>query len=110
MLKPNETVSVYVNQAEREGYVLAVLEDKALIEYEMPKGTTALRIVSIDDVDAYPYKTPSYLTLSAKWIIAMYEQGTLENMIGNPQGGGERWLRKRGFNTRIEKVLERLPQ
>ena len=105
MLEPNETVLVYVNQAEREGYVLAVLENEALIEYEMPKGTTALRIVPADNIDAYPYKSPSYLTLSAKWIVAMYEQGTLENMIGNPQGGGQRWLAKKGFNVRIEKVI-----
>ncbi len=105
MLEPNEAVLIYVNQAEREGYVLAVLGTEALIEYEMPKGTTALRIVPVDNIDHYPYKTPSYLTLASKWILAMNEQGTLENLIGNPQGGGQRWLTKRGFNVKIEKVI-----
>jgi hypothetical protein len=107
MLLPEESVEIYVNQNTREGYVLAVVKDEALIEYEMPNGTTALRIVPRDNPDAYPYKRANYLTLSAKWIKAMSNQGTLIHMIANPQRGGRDWLKHRGFYSRIEKVIEK---
>lgn len=44
--KPLDALEVHVNQGWREAYVLAVLDDEALIEYEMPRGSTALWLVS----------------------------------------------------------------
>ena len=70
MLTPRETITVHVNQSDREGYVLAVIGSEALIEYEMPKGTTALRIVPIDDENAYPYKSISC------WIVSLLHHET----------------------------------
>ena len=38
--EPNDGIDVWANQAEREGYVLATIGDKVMLEYEMP-GTTS---------------------------------------------------------------------
>ena len=72
-----DSVDIWSNQNWREGTVLAVIDDQALIEYDMPSGSTSLRInrvIGHHFVGAY--RTPSYRTLPKKWIAAMHEQGT----------------------------------
>jgi hypothetical protein len=44
--RPLDKLEVHVNEGIRDAYVLAVLDDEALIEYEMPRGPTALWIIS----------------------------------------------------------------
>ena len=51
MLQINDELNVYRNQLDREAIVLAVWKHKALIEYTMPNGTSALNIIASDDVD-----------------------------------------------------------
>lgn len=71
-----------VNQGWREATCLAVLGDDALIEYEMPSGTTALRIVLAADPDG-TYINMSYYDLPKKWLREMAAWGIC--WIGNPQ-------------------------
>ncbi len=82
------TLSVHVNQGEREALVVAVLEKEALIEYEMPAGTSSLLLIKRN---AYPkveiIRNISY-NLPRKWIAAIYEGRLgLHNLIWNPQAG-----------------------
>ncbi len=44
--EPGDNVEITRNQGKREAVVLAVIGDKVLIEYTMPKGTTALNITT----------------------------------------------------------------
>jgi hypothetical protein len=44
-----EVVSVYINQANRDGVVLSVVNDRALVEYAMPRGRTFLLILNVVD-------------------------------------------------------------
>src|SRR5262245_28661647 len=43
-----DQLTVRANQNYREAYVLAVIGDEALIEYEMPGGTTALWVIDVN--------------------------------------------------------------
>jgi hypothetical protein len=81
----NDHVTVWANQADREGYVLAVIDDQALIEYEMPKsGMTAMWIISSDaSGEIQKIRNISYAqalkTMGKKrdWIAAMWDAGTV---------------------------------
>lgn len=85
-----DNVSVHRNQGDREATVLAVIGDEVLIEYTMPKGTTALNITThkalFDDEHAGydanhvwheggQYKAVSYRGLPTKWLKAVVEEG-----------------------------------
>ena len=97
-LAAGDETEVYVNQGWREARVLAVLGNKALVEYTMPAGTTALTIYehamgqllnSKEIAWAVEYaplgRSVSYRKLSKRWIRAMWEQGT--EWQGNSQSG-----------------------
>lgn len=43
--KAGDRLQVHVNQGWREAWVLAVIDDEALVEYRMPAGTTAMQII-----------------------------------------------------------------
>jgi hypothetical protein len=78
-LKPRSTFQIWVNQGHRDAFTLAVVGDEALIEYTMPKGSRALRIV-----DAFTwegYKTTSYRAVPRKWLRAMADECT--EWVGN---------------------------
>ena len=75
-------VITYCNQNDREATVLAILDGRALIEYCMPRGTTALRIV--DCVYGYTVRRVSYKTVPVKWIRELYAQES--EWEGRPQG------------------------
>jgi hypothetical protein len=79
-----------VNQGWRPAWVLAELDGEALIEYEMPNGTSALRIATAgalaeDWVNLMPweYRSVSYHALPRKWlrVLARYD----EPWVGDPQ-------------------------
>jgi hypothetical protein len=59
-------ITFRINQGERDGYLLAVLDGVALYEYEMPRGSTALRFVYPDGGE----KTVAYRSLSLRWLKA----------------------------------------
>jgi hypothetical protein len=82
-LKIRECYQLFVNQGMREAICLAVLGDEALIEYEMPRGSTTLRVV--DACSGQGYKTVSYRAIPKKWQKAMEDACTDILMRANPQ-------------------------
>lgn len=75
--QPRDHFQVDVNQGMRDAYVLAVIGDEALIEYEMPAGTTALWVIRAGDPDAHKIRNLSYRACPQKWLDAMDEACTI---------------------------------
>ncbi len=78
-----EQVDIYRNQADREGIIVSYVDEDILVEYQMPKGTTALNIIKPDgSYKSYPYRK---LSSSKKW-----RKNLADNLlINNPQSGGK---------------------
>lgn len=72
-----DNIEVTRNQGRREATVLAVIDDEILIEYTMPKGTTALSITTHEAVekDRPEYKAVSYRSVPTRWLKAIVEAG-----------------------------------
>lgn len=87
MFYAGQNIKVYANQGYRDAVVLAILSNEALIEYEMPKGTTALRV--IDCVTEGTLAQYSYATVPIRWIAEMFQTET--EWTGNPQKNAE-WV------------------
>lgn len=82
------TLDVYRNQANREAYLYAVIGERALIEYEMPNGSSALNFVSTHDTR--DYRPVSYGALSKKWATAVIEQSGIKDWYyGNPMSNSK---------------------
>ncbi len=81
--EPRDQLTVNVNQGDREAVVLAVIGDEALIEYEMPAGSTAMWVIHA----CYPHpgkiRSISYKSCPKKWLAAIEESG--QEWIGNGQ-------------------------
>lgn len=73
-LKAGGHVSLFRNQGDRDGWVLAVRGDVALVEYEMPSGVTYLNLVPADDSDAW-YRPMAHRAVTLKWREAIIAQG-----------------------------------
>jgi hypothetical protein len=87
-LEPDDSIMVWANQAKREAFILAVIDDEAIMEYEMPAGTSALRIMQfIGDQDTGGYRTASYKNVPKRWLNAIREAGTT-GWIGEGQRCG----------------------
>ena len=62
-------MKVYANQGYRDAWVLVEsFENKSLVEYVMPNGTTALRITPSGDYMSPFYKSVAYRSLPKKWL------------------------------------------
>lgn len=86
MLQINDELTVYRNQLDREAFVLAVWKHKALIEYTMPNGTSALNIIASDDVHGEgDYRSVSYYGLTLRWLKLLVS--THVRWEGRPQKG-----------------------
>jgi hypothetical protein len=72
-------VFVYRNQAYREGSVVAVNGQHLLVEYIMPKGTSALNLIT-DINDADNYRTITYKDASLQ-----FADLDMNSLINNPQ-------------------------
>ena len=72
-----DQIEVTRNQGKREAVVLAVIDDEVLIEYTMPKGTTALNFTTCAAIenDQENYKAVSYRNVPVKWLKAIVEEG-----------------------------------
>lgn len=70
-LEAGEEFHVWVNQGLRIGTVLGVHEDRAIVEYEMPAGTTAMIVVPRDGSENWG-KSVSYRTCPKYWIKAIF--------------------------------------
>lgn len=82
-----DSMYLYRNQSHRDGVILAVLGDRALVEYEMPNGTSALNYIDLCGHFDNDYKSISYFALPKKWAQAMLDQQGSEAgfYYGNPQ-------------------------
>ena len=69
-----DSMYLYRNQSHRDGVILAVLGDRALVEYEMPNGTSALNYIDLCGHFDNDYKSISYFALPKKWAQAMLDQ------------------------------------
>ena len=68
---PNDSITVYSNQAEREACVLAVIKDQILVEYEMPNGTSALLQMTVDGRNLIRRRNVNYNTVPRRWLNAI---------------------------------------
>jgi len=73
--RPNDSIEVYSNQAMRDGWVLAVIGDEILIEYEMPAGTTAMLKFTVLGGKLRHMRNVSYRDCPKKWLAAIREAG-----------------------------------
>lgn len=85
-LLPGQSFTVTVNQGERDALVLAASGYERLVEYAMPRGSTALRII---DVRRNPRRDRaiSYNHLPLRWLETVVAAGQV--WIGRPQGSGK---------------------
>jgi len=97
----NDSITVWSNQAEREGTVLALIGNEIIVEYEMP-GTTskwaghpaaptsALRIMRFENgKEVGAYKSVSYRNVPKKWLTAIKDAG-MTDWIGMSQASTTR--------------------
>lgn len=80
-----DDVIVEANQAGRDGYVLAVIGNRVLVEYEMPAGTSALVFFEAVGDQLYRLNTVPHRNLNQTWIDAMHDQGGADYWIGKGQ-------------------------
>lgn len=83
-LKPKQEVWIWVNQGRRPAKVLAVVGQQALLEYVMPRGSTALRLVDADDPEAL-IRSVSYRQVPLAFLRVLAENQV--EWIGEPQAG-----------------------
>lgn len=79
-----DEVTVNVNQADREGVVLAVLGDQCIVEYVMPAGSSSLYIALATE-PAVRLKNVAYHKLTRAWRKALVAQCL--DWEGRPQQG-----------------------
>lgn len=73
-----KSLELNVNQGWRPAEILARLGTEFLVEYEMPGGTTALRVMALD-AQGCPFRfvrSVSYAKVPRRWRDAMEEAGT----------------------------------
>lgn len=84
-MQAGSSLRVFRNQANREAIVCAVIGDRALIEYVMPTGCSALNFIPVNGNKNTQYRSVSYNALPKKWARAMIEQtGETEWFYGKP--------------------------
>jgi len=94
---------LWVNQGERQAVVLAMVGLDALVEYRMPRGSSALRIV---DVDRPQYgRNVSYHRVPLALLRAMVEEG--REWIGEPQKGNPVGSAQETYSARTRKARQR---
>lgn len=83
--RPGDDLEIEANQGRRPGYVLATRGDDCLVEYEMPAGTTALKVVTVlGHRKISQNKTISYNAVPRVWLRAIRDAG-MTNWIGRGQ-------------------------
>ena len=85
VLSHGECVEVDSNNGVRPGVVLSVVNERALLEYHAPGGTTSLRIVNevVPDRPVCGGRSVSYWSVPNKWLNDMTERGI--EWMGRPQ-------------------------
>jgi hypothetical protein len=93
--KVGDSITLFRNQADRDGYVVAVDNNEILVEYEMPNGTSALNIIdlSLPEYDKNSYKK-NYTPISYDKAKSSKKWGNkidASRLINNPQGSAKRF-------------------
>lgn len=83
LLAGTDDFLLWVNQAWREAWVLARLDGKLLVEYTMPRGSTAMRLVFQDNLGRLCLRNVSYKTIPLRWLKEMVDTGI--TWEGRPQ-------------------------
>jgi hypothetical protein len=86
-MKVMETFDVDVNQGMRDAQCVAVIGDEYLYEYEMPAGTSALRI-GRDNQSTFRDRNVAYATIPFKWLLALEDQYGIDQLLARPQKHG----------------------
>ena len=78
-LKPGDSANLEIRASTAPAQVLAVIEDRALVEYQGPKGWTALRFASArcsreDRVITRPHYRAKYTHLGKRWYLELSEK------------------------------------
>jgi hypothetical protein len=73
-LEVGDWIKVYANQGMRDAQVLAINGTQALVEYHMPSGTTALRIIAADGTSGWGQKV-SYFNVPYSWLFTLLYSG-----------------------------------
>jgi hypothetical protein len=73
--KVGDYLEVFVNQGVRPASIIAVLGDEALLEYEMPRGSTAMWVILKNRHDAPCVRNVSYRACPKKWLKAIEDSG-----------------------------------
>lgn len=82
--KPGDRLQLDVNQGWREAWVLAVIDDEALVEYRMPAGTTAMQIIQNNRRSHYG-RSVNYRACPLYWQRAIRAAG--REWVGESQTG-----------------------
>ena len=109
--KVGEGITIWRNQADRDGYVIAVDNNEILVEYEMPNGTTALNIIdtTLPEYDKKNDKK-NYIPISydnAKKSKKWSSKIDANRLINNPQGSSRNKLPTKRFDNGGEDELFR---
>lgn len=86
---PNDCIDVWSNQAEREAYVLAVIDKDLILEYEMPNGSSALLQFTVKNRKLTRQRNVNYNNVPRRWINAIREAG-MTNWLGMGQRSATR--------------------
>ena len=82
-------LSIFVNQGLRDAWILGIIGDQMIVEYEMPSGTTALTIFNTHKQAIEYVRSVSYKSCPKIWIQAIKDgQGEWQ---GNSQSGEVRF-------------------
>lgn len=80
-----DLMTLFINQGERDVWVLGTIDNQMIVEYEMPSGTTAMQMLK-NEKGAGHIRSVSYTSCPKKWIQAIRDGvGSWE---GNSQSGG----------------------
>lgn len=114
-LQPGDEIGIYRDGGWREGWVLAVRMEEALVEYAAPDGATALLMVpaavprvavgpKLVDTRECESRPIPYLAVFRPWLLAIMEGG--QDWVGQPQGSARpRVLSVRELLTRADYAL-----
>lgn len=82
-MTPGDLTTLKINHGDRPARVLAIRNGRLLLEYEMPRGSTALRFLT-PTANGFVPSRAGYYGLSTLWLTAIAEAE--QEWIGHPQG------------------------
>ena len=102
-----DRIYIWVNQGERGAWVLGTLEDQIIVEYEMPSGTTALRILqNADYVNEHKFgKGVGYKSCPKKWIQAIRDGVGGWEGVSQGKSGYNHNPESRSYGEKLQEII-----